>query len=397
MELDHDRKGVAGSPDLARTILEKIEAAAVIVADVTPVGIVPVAAQDYGNKQPKKLINSNVAIELGYSLRARSDRSLLMVMNAHYGSRSDLPFDIAHKSGPIMFTLAPEADKATLAAEATKLKAEFVRAIRLCIVDQVDEKKAQNVFEPSKPLERQGRFFAPGTILASVGQPGEQNFHFKHDRIAYIRIYPTFATTTITRASLSKIFDEGRPMAMSSSDFGNITSRNEFGPITFRFEGHNFITSLTQGIKNGELWGLTSEIFAKREFKSPQTGIAEPATILPMVTFEKLFVRVLRNYVKVEGALGLSLPYQVVMGLVGLRDVYLTVPVGGPFGNGRVVGPIREDQVERAYTLATDDDGAIKKLLREFFCEIYDLAIITRDEAWTEELLAAHDLPPPNA
>jgi hypothetical protein len=116
-----------------------------------------------------------------------------------------------------------------------------------------------------------------------------------------------------------------------------------------------------------------------------------------MVTFEKLFVRVLRNYVKVEGALGLSLPYQVVMGLVGLRDVYLTVPVGGPFGNGRVVGPIREDQVERAYTLATDDDGAIKKLLREFFCEIYDLAIITRDEAWTEELLAAHDLPPPNA
>jgi len=36
--LDHDRKGVPGSPDLARTILEKIRASDVVVADVTPVG-----------------------------------------------------------------------------------------------------------------------------------------------------------------------------------------------------------------------------------------------------------------------------------------------------------------------------------------------------------------------
>jgi hypothetical protein len=40
LELDHDRKGEAGSPELANTILGKIEAASVFVADVTPVGIV---------------------------------------------------------------------------------------------------------------------------------------------------------------------------------------------------------------------------------------------------------------------------------------------------------------------------------------------------------------------
>jgi hypothetical protein len=36
LELDSDRQGVPGSPDLAATIFEKIEAADVFLADVTP-------------------------------------------------------------------------------------------------------------------------------------------------------------------------------------------------------------------------------------------------------------------------------------------------------------------------------------------------------------------------
>src|SRR5258708_27144927 len=57
MHLDQDRKGVSGSPDLARVILEKIEDAAVFVADVTSVGIVQGKQPD---TPPKKLINPNV-------------------------------------------------------------------------------------------------------------------------------------------------------------------------------------------------------------------------------------------------------------------------------------------------------------------------------------------------
>jgi len=40
LHLDHDRQGVPGSPDLARTILDKIGDSAVFVADVTSVGVV---------------------------------------------------------------------------------------------------------------------------------------------------------------------------------------------------------------------------------------------------------------------------------------------------------------------------------------------------------------------
>src|SRR5438067_6762456 len=99
LHFDQDRKDIPGSPDLARVILDKISQCAVFVADVTAVG--SVVSDDGGLK--KKLINSNVAIELGFALGVVGDAGLLMVMNSHYGIRSELPFDLHTKGGPIIF------------------------------------------------------------------------------------------------------------------------------------------------------------------------------------------------------------------------------------------------------------------------------------------------------
>jgi hypothetical protein len=57
LHLDHDIKNVVGSPDLANLIFEKIDASTVFVGDVTTTGTTL--------DSKKKLINSNVAIELG--------------------------------------------------------------------------------------------------------------------------------------------------------------------------------------------------------------------------------------------------------------------------------------------------------------------------------------------
>ncbi len=90
IHLDHDRKGVSGSPDLANTILEKIKATSIFIADVTPVGKTP---------NGKALINPNVAIELGFALAHIGNQGLLMVLNSQYGDRETLPFDLKHKAG----------------------------------------------------------------------------------------------------------------------------------------------------------------------------------------------------------------------------------------------------------------------------------------------------------
>jgi hypothetical protein len=120
LHLDQDRQGVSGSPDLARVILEKIEQSVMFIADVTPVGVVHETPRDQTSKVAKKIINPNVAIELGYALHALTDRSLLMVMNEHYGARTDLPFDLQAKAGPIMFNLPPKADNHPSRSEATE-------------------------------------------------------------------------------------------------------------------------------------------------------------------------------------------------------------------------------------------------------------------------------------
>jgi hypothetical protein len=121
LHLDADRQGVPGSPDLAATIFRKIEEAAVFVADVTLVGETP---------NGKKLINSNVAIEYGHAHHALTDNSILMVQNAHYGDRDQLPFDLRHKAGPIQYTLAPGATKEQIAAERARLRPTLVAALR---------------------------------------------------------------------------------------------------------------------------------------------------------------------------------------------------------------------------------------------------------------------------
>src|ERR1700756_3018793 len=135
MHLDQDRKGIPGSPDLARVILEKIEQSAVFVADVTPVGITTTQTEE---AQRKKIINPNVAIELGYALHALGDRALLMVMNEHYGGRADLPFDLQSKAGPIMFDLAPDADRKTITTVSRQLASQLAEALGLCIAQHVD-------------------------------------------------------------------------------------------------------------------------------------------------------------------------------------------------------------------------------------------------------------------
>jgi hypothetical protein len=58
LHLDHDTKGLKGSPEVAHEIFKKIAASTVVVADVTPVG----TTSEEEGKPPKPLMNPNVAI-----------------------------------------------------------------------------------------------------------------------------------------------------------------------------------------------------------------------------------------------------------------------------------------------------------------------------------------------
>ena len=114
--VDQDTQGVMGSPPIAETIFQKIRDSQVVVADVTIVGETP---------KNKKLINSNVAIELGYAHGHHGDHVLMTVMNIHYGSEEKLPFDLSHRRWPVRFDLAPGTTKTQRDAAKKTLAKEF--------------------------------------------------------------------------------------------------------------------------------------------------------------------------------------------------------------------------------------------------------------------------------
>jgi hypothetical protein len=121
VHLDHDVKDVPGSPDLVRTILAKIEKSEVVVADVTIVG---------KTEEGKSLINSNVAIELGYAFRACTDERVVLVFNKHYAKHEKLPFDLRHKGGGVDFDLKPDASKGEIEEQRRVLKDAFIRKLK---------------------------------------------------------------------------------------------------------------------------------------------------------------------------------------------------------------------------------------------------------------------------
>jgi len=86
--VDRDTQGVPGSPDIARTILEKIEQSQVFVCDVSIIN----HRSDF-----RKTPNPNVLVELGYALRAMGERLIIMVMNTPFGSPENLPFNLRQK------------------------------------------------------------------------------------------------------------------------------------------------------------------------------------------------------------------------------------------------------------------------------------------------------------
>ena len=85
--LDRDTQNVPGAPDIAHTIFQKIDKAAVFVADVSIIN------PGLGRPTP----NPNVLIEVGYALKTLGAPRTVLVANTATGPVEALPFDLRTK------------------------------------------------------------------------------------------------------------------------------------------------------------------------------------------------------------------------------------------------------------------------------------------------------------
>jgi hypothetical protein len=361
--LDHDRKGVPGSPDLASVILEKIRGSDVFVADVTPVGLT-------GNDPPRSVMNPNVAIELGYALHTISDRRLIMVMNATFGARADLPFDLRHKAGPLFYRLKPGANKDEIEAARARLAGEFKVALReiLPTLLPVTRPFAETSSRPNDP----SRFFQPRRTLAVRGEA----FIAEETPILYLRVIPTKPTEPLKRAAAISLVRQGSPdlnpfyYHRSGSSF----EPNGFGAIAFDavYDRHEII-SAAQLFLNREIWAFNT-VSLSPELAKSRTGRLG----IPTLSVEQTFALMLPQYLRfMNDRLGVPPPYRIEGGAAGIKDYVIFTP--GKFVDQQW-GPIHQNHVSWSGTLASLDAKEVDIALLNIFEAIFDAGACTRPQ-----------------
>ena len=358
LHLDHDIKNVVGSPDLANLIFEKIDATSILVADITLVG----NAID----QDKKFINSNVAIELGYALKALSSRNVLMVMNTYFGVHENLPFDLRHKGGIIEFHLSPEATKDQIKAEFKRLKGVFQKALSNYIVGDVSKKVD---FLEASSTYINAAYFDRGEVLGRNGHPGvdEVDYFYPNDSLAYVRIIPVKRMSSpITLANL-KDLAVNVPVLLKNG-FSPFVDINEYGVIGFiprqsGLETRAGMQASTQFFPNGEFWLVNNTLIKLEHGSDVPREVRLP--FIPHALFEQTFMMAYKRLCEYFDAQNLDGPYQLEIGVSGCKNVRLAM------NQNEFWGPIKTNEIRvRAFV-----DSIHSKEAHNTFLSFFDLLI----------------------
>ncbi len=152
--IDRDTQGVAGAPDIGKTIFKKIADADLFVADISYIG--------KSKHKKRQLPNPNVLVELGYALRAMDEERLVLVFNTAYGKPEDLPFDLKMKRLLTYSSAEGDTDRSAAKTELTKdfkaaLLAGFAvlkpAAPRISITEVIEHNPAAKIVHLRKHLD----------------------------------------------------------------------------------------------------------------------------------------------------------------------------------------------------------------------------------------------------
>ncbi|MET3473066.1 hypothetical protein ABIC78_003615 [Novosphingobium sp. 1529] len=305
-ELDHDTKGVPGSPPIVETIFKKIEGAGVFIGDVTPI------AQSAAGKY---VANPNVLIELGYAKHALGTNRVITVWNIAMASArvEDLPFDMRHRRGPITYELPVGAAPAELKAVRSRLASKFEEAIKACL----EAMPLQQSFAlPWHPAESDDAGIWEGgrqPLVVSMKHDGSLRLAMAAAPYGYARLLPTvWEAVDGFYEVLEKQGNHPVPLgSFSGLDYG----RTEGGYIAFRssetIREIGLTPTATRLFKDtGELWGIAGNFFV-----DCQNGAH---LFFDNAAYEG-WASWLRANIRLCKALGGKGPFHIRLGLEGLR------------------------------------------------------------------------------
>lgn len=366
-EVDYDTKNVAGTPDITTTILDKIAAANVFVADVTPIAVTDPAILQPNTTpakraQPKHIQNPNVMSELGYAERALTQSRIILVANAaHYPGPVALPFDWRHRSGAKTFNLPDGVTDAEIKAE----RKRFAEVLRTCI------KPILALQQPNLPLPPITWQPASDTSLAlwkgadqgleyqnaSLGMP-KQRVDLRPAPRIYARVAPTYWQAPSRVELEQRIGDVGLNIRGLDGDWGlnSAGALSVWGRVSPSTNQMN-VFNVTQWFQdNGELWAVNSRSF------SEEAGRVTFSYQVPFTGLDAF----LRKAVVATRAMGGGGPVGIRLGVSGIEDTYWPAA----FGSG--VSQALQDSVVVSDTSEQWTDKERRELLRKFWNSLAD-------------------------
>jgi len=173
IEVDRDTLSVAGSPDIAHTIFDKILNCNIFVGDVSIINQQCKHADPVNGieKECKSTPNPNVLIELGYAARHLDWTSIICVLNNEYGAIEKLPFDIKQRR---ILQYKMKVDQTDIASEKNILAEKFKDAIQ-AIVNLTESENRETLISPLNALIEE---LEHNLIAASASSGQDRNGKF---------------------------------------------------------------------------------------------------------------------------------------------------------------------------------------------------------------------------
>lgn len=357
-ELDHDTKGILGAPDISQAILEKIDLADIVVTDVTLVGKTPAG---------KKLINSNVAIELGYALKSKGYEALLVIVNTEYGEDKELPFDLRNRRLSVLYSLSPDANK----AEQKKALKRIVGQLKPILTAYLRAKSAIETestteFATAETTITPAHYFHESEMLVSENRElGWAGLRCPTNSLIYVRVHPKFAVDGLTERETYQLSQDTAFQPLRIGD-GRSRDRNLHGTIIHASNKEKgLIWSATQLFRSKEIWGFDASLLRnsrdREEFKN----------VIPSKTLKEIIVSPVRRYLDAaERLLKYDPPIMVEVGASNVSGLSIGIDTrfDGP------LGPILRKDICKKCELLDYQESTINKCLREVFEEFFDAA-----------------------
>jgi len=216
--------------------------------------------------------------------------------------------------------------------------------------------------EPIPSIFTKAVFHAEGEILARNHAPAPDaiDYYFVQRRAMYLRLMPVVARDAdLKQTGLYEDVLNRRVDLLLRNDMGAAADRNAYGAIAY--VQHGTATeprAFTQLFQNGELWGVTTEMFMHHR----------DDVLIHATNVRNIFGRALENFVTLSDGYGNGRPLHVVMGGVGLRGVRLSV------GRYYVSQPVHLDEREIGVELSEPSAEAARGAIEAWLDELYDIA-----------------------